>query len=142
MAVTACAAEQPEIADLRLQPLVDRPTHQRVEECRGHSLEHAFAIAADPLGGDDVVALSVEGDHLREQFGRILEVGIHDDDRVARGEVEARGDRRLVAEVPAEAEHLHPRVELGRRGEDRSRLVAAAVVDVEDLELAVDRFQR
>jgi len=61
--------------------------------------------ALGPVGHDavdDVVALAPPLGELRQQLGRMLEVAVHDDDRVAAREIDSGGDRELVAEVACE----------------------------------------
>ena len=81
------------------------------------------------------MALPPAPEKLRDDLGRVLQVGVHDHDRVAVRVVHARGDRQLVAEVAREREQLDPRVPLGAGGRPRRRAVPAAVVDEEQLEI-------
>jgi hypothetical protein len=55
--------------------------------------------------------------------------------------VEAGAERRLVAEVAREAQHLHAAVAVGQALEDRGSPVVAAVVDEEDLGVAGKRVE-
>ena len=56
-------------------------------------------MSRDALGVDDVVALLPFGDHLEHDFGRVLQIGVHDDDRAAGGVIEPGRDRDLMAEI-------------------------------------------
>ena len=58
-----------------------------------------------------------------DQLGWVLQVGVDRDDHVPGGVIEPGGERRLVAEVPGEAHHPHPRVAArqGRAAAERSR---------------------
>ena len=104
------AAEQPEIADFRDDPRIDRLAHDPVEQPGGEALVHAVAVAGDPLRRHDVESLVIQADHVLQDVRRILQVGVHDDDGVALGEVHPRRQRHLVAEVAAEADDFEPRV--------------------------------
>ena len=59
------------------------PPDQPVEQIGGQALERALAVARQPLGVDDLEALLPFGDHVEHDFGRVLQVGVHDDDRLA-----------------------------------------------------------
>ena len=107
---------------------------QFVERRRGPPLEPAGVarvVFAD--GVHDAVSLKPRGKHLGDQFRRMLQVGVHHDHRVAPGELQARADGALVAEVPRQADDLDPRVLAGELAKDGHRIVLAAVVDEEDL---------
>src|SRR5690606_3383060 len=69
-------------------------------------------------------------------FEGVLQVGVHDDDGVAGGGVEAGGDSDLVAEVAGQAEHLDAGVFSGPVEKDLQRAVGAAVVDEDQLAVA------
>ena len=65
----------------------------------------------------------------------VLQIGVHGDDVGAARGAEARGERRRLAEVAAQAQAPHPRVG-GRERLDRlPRAVAAPVVDEDDLDV-------
>jgi hypothetical protein len=67
----------------------------------------------------------------RDEFGRVLQVGV-DDDRGAAGDVvEARGQREFLAEVARQPQRRHARIARAQLAHDRVGVVAAAVVDVE-----------
>ena len=48
---------------------------------------------------DDVVSLAKASEHVCHDFRRILQIGVHDHDRIAPRVVEAGGDRELVPEI-------------------------------------------
>ena len=68
-------------------------------------------------------------DHRRDVGGIVLQVAVGGDDEAAAGVREAGGERRGLAEVAAEADHAQPRVLRLERGQQRERIVGAAVVD-------------
>ena len=65
---------------------------------------------------DDVGAVLPRRDHVRDQLGRVLEVGVEHRDGVAARVLEAGGERRLVAEVAREVDDAQARVARGERG--------------------------
>ncbi len=97
-------AHEPEVADVDRDVDVRPALQEPVEDVRRPELERALALALRALRVDDLVALVDPLQHLAEELGRILQVGVHDgDDAPARG-VDARGERHLVAEVAREAQ--------------------------------------
>ncbi len=76
-----------------------------------------------------------------DDFGRILEIGVHDDDRAAGSAIESGGDRDLMAEIARELDEpiatVGPRLALDH---DRAR-VARSVVDDNHLAGRVERVQ-
>ena len=71
--------------------------------------------------------------HLAGQFGRVLEIGVDDDGGVGGHEVEAGGDRDLVAPVLSQVEHLGPAIPGGQPVQYPPRIVRAPVIDKEEL---------
>jgi hypothetical protein len=66
-------------------------------------------------------------------FRRVLQVGVEGDDDVAAGLFEAGQDRHVLAVVAVEEHHAgHVRTLAVLLGQDRHRVVAAAVVDEDD----------
>ena len=57
---------------------------------------------------DHVIALAPAAQEYRDHLGRMLQVAVHDDDRVAFGGVEAGGDRDLLAVDEHMAERRQP----------------------------------
>ena len=93
--------------------------------------EALLALPAD--GVDDFEAGLPLGDEVGEHFRRVLEVGVHDDDRLAAGVVHPRRHRPFLAEVPGQPDQLDAVVVALQLQHGLGRTVAAAVVDEEDL---------
>ena len=66
--------------------------------------------------------------------GRVLQVAVHRHDDLAAGAAEARVHRRVLAEVPLEADRPHPRVGCVQALEHGEGAVGGAVVDEDELE--------
>ena len=80
-------------------------------------------------------------EELADDLGRILQVAVHDDDRLSAGMIDAGRDRGLVSEVPAEMEDDEPGVVRGQAVGELGGPVAAAVVDPDDLVDDVERVE-
>ena len=105
---------------------------------RGPELHPALARPRAANRVDHLVALPPERDHLEHHLRRVLEVAVHDHDRVAGGEVEPRRDRQLVAEVAGQEEQLHPLVVGAELAHHLAAAVGAAIVDEDELAVPLD----
>src|SRR5581483_1527712 len=73
----------------------------------------------------------------RNLFGQVLEVVVHGDDHIAPRMAEAAHQRVVLTEIPHELNRGHdPRITLVQPLHDSPRLVGAAVVNENDLELS------
>ena len=90
----------------------------------------------------DLEALAPALGHGQHRLWRILEVGVHHDHRPARGKIQARRDRHLVAKVPRQLEQLEPRVALVQIEHQRVAVVSTAVVDEDDLGVSVEVLEQ
>jgi hypothetical protein len=79
---------------------VREPVHHPVEGVGGPELHAALPGTTAANRVHHLVALPPERDHLEHRLGRVLQVAVDDHHGVAVGEVEARDERQLVAEVP------------------------------------------
>ena len=108
--------------------------HRRVEGAGGAALERGVGAAVAAHAVDDVDALAAgQVQHLLDDLGRVLQVGVDRHHVVAARPGQARGDRRLVTGVGAQADdaELGP-VVADALHHDRGG-VGAAVVDGDDL---------
>ena len=106
-----------------------------------HAL-HCALLAASTHGVDDVRAGPPALHELGDDLGRVLQVAVHDDHRLARGMVQARRNCRLMAEIAAQVDHREVRVRLLQLVYQTGRLVAAAVVHEDDLVRLPQKVQR
>ncbi len=65
----------------------------------GKSLRKSFIATFAARGIDDVVTLTMRFDHLYDDFGRVLQIGIHRNNHVAARSFEAGNQTKLMAEV-------------------------------------------
>jgi hypothetical protein len=87
----------------------------------------------------DLVPLLPRLDDPPQVLRVVLEIGIHQDDRVARGVVDPCRQRGVLAEVPRQAERDDPRVLGAQLREPFEGEVRAAVVDEDELEVERQR---
>ena len=83
------AVEQAEVAGLARERDLGDPVHQAVVDLAGEQLEPGLAARGGPHAVDDLEAVAPALDHLGDDLGRILEVGVDHDDRVAACVVDA-----------------------------------------------------
>ena len=112
------AAHEPEVARVERDLDRDHRGEDPVEPPRGDELEPGLPFAPAPPAVDDVEPLAPLRDHLEDDLGRVLEVGVHHDDGLAARVVDAGGDGRLVPEVSGEGQDpvarvLRPRCRAG-----------------------------
>jgi hypothetical protein len=127
------AVDQTEVSNVSRDADRGHAGEHPIEQMGGDALEPAFACARQTARIDDVVALLPFGDHLFDDFRRVLQVGIHDDDRCALRRVHAGGDGDLVAEIARQADIAEARVALGERLQHDGAGIAAPVVDQDRL---------
>ena len=101
---------KPEVAHVDRDLDLRDPVEASVEPVGRHSLEPRFSGALFAHRVDDVVALPPAPRQLEHDVGRMLEVGIHQDDRVPCGQVGARCQCELVAEVAREPDEPEARI--------------------------------
>ena len=73
------AVDQAEVADVGRDADRGYAVEYPIEQMSSGALEPAFAGARQAARIDDVVALLPFGDQLLDDFGRVLQVGVHDD---------------------------------------------------------------
>src|SRR5262249_2768001 len=98
----------------------------------------AFGVAA----ADDEVGPRLEaGDELRQQFGGMLEVGIHDSNDGGAGVGPAVQNRPGEATLSFSDEEAHTPVLLSDGGNDLLGSIAAVVIDDQDLVINAQRVE-
>ena len=140
--IGGAAREQPEVAGVPRNVRGRDATEQEIEE-RDRSESQArltLAVAANRV--DDVEAFAPLRNEARNHLGRVLEIRVHEHDRVAARRVEPGGESRLVAEVAREAEQPQLRVACGELEQPRPGAVGRAVVDEDDLVRTAERRER
>ena len=135
--VERAAVEQAKVAGVGLEVDLGELVEQLVEPRGGGELESGLALARAAHRVDDVGARAPAVDHLDDQLGRVLQVGVDHRDHVAAGVLQSGGERRLVAKVAGQVHDAHARVGVGDPVEDLRRAVGRAVVDEHQLERVV-----
>jgi hypothetical protein len=140
------AGDQPEVAGIERDLDIGHAADQAIEGGGGGALEQALAVALTALAVDHVGApLPVhsvhERHHVGQELGRVLQVGIDDQDALAAAQGEPGGERELMAVVAHQAHRDDTRVLRRGLGHDLPGAVVAAVVDQHDLALPADAIQ-
>ncbi len=102
-----------------------------IADVRDDPLGQRLAGARAPLGVDDLVAVAPARDQLGDQLGRILQVAVDNDDRVARRGLEPRDRRHRLTEPSRKAQHLDAGVLLAK-GDDQLLGAVGGGIDAED----------
>jgi len=125
-------AHETEIAGVDGDRDVGEPANDAVERRRGQNFEAAFAAAPTAGGVHDIVAGPIALEKVTDEFGRVLQVAVHEHDGVAAGRVQAGRGRDLMAEISRQREHAQVRVDPRGGDELLTGGVAAPVVDADD----------
>ena len=133
--IQGAAVEQAEVAGVRLEVHLGELVEELVEPGGGGELERGLALALLAHGVDDVGAGAPALDHLEDQLGGVLQVGVNHRHDVTGGMLEAGGECGLVAEVAREVDHADARIGGGESVEQLGRAVGRAVVDEHELEV-------
>ena len=134
---------QTEIARVERDVDVGCAFQQPVEAGRRHLLERALACAVGADAINDIGTFARHRfQHGPEQFGRVLQIGIDDEDRLPATQVEPGGQRELVSVVARQVERDEVRVDAGELRHDRPATVARPVVDQDDLVIFADHCER
>ena len=109
--------DQAEIAGIGRDLHVGEAADQAIEGRRRRALEQALAVALPALAVDHVRALIHHPHHVDQEFGRILEIGVDDQDALAPAHGQAGRQRELVAVVAHQPNGHDARVARGRLGQ-------------------------
>ena len=113
-----------------------------MEEARGDEFEKGLAVSAATLTVDDVSSFPPAVNHLRDDFGGILQVCIKNHRGIAARFREADRHRGLLAEVAGEFNDRDMWVLRGDRLKFQQRAVSAPVVDVDHLVVHASCWQQ
>ena len=130
--ISGARRQQPEIAGILGDGRLGFPVDHPVEHPHGETAQPRF-VGAVRLGGEDHIVAAVEPmtDQRRNQAGRMLTVAIHEQHGAEPRMIEARHQRRLLAEVARQRHDLDVQ-RLGRQGLRHGQaVVAAAVIDID-----------
>ena len=101
---------------------------------------HEVVDALLAPAADDVVTLAQLLQEQGNVVGIVLQVAVHGDDVLALGVIEAGGQRRGLPEIAAQLDHHHAAVDGGNLLQHPEGVVAAAVIDEDQLERLAGRF--
>src|SRR5439155_23642586 len=120
---------------------IRQPAQDWIEQPEPHAAQPGIG-SAGALGQDDLRPIAPLFDKLRDNFRRILEVAVDENDAIAPRVLQSRGHGRLVAEVPRQLDQLDARLIGVELADNLARSVAAAVIDQNDLPLFAALLQR
>ena len=127
------ARHEPEVAGVEWDLDGAHSTDQTIKQAGGNLLEPGFPVALPPLRVDHVKPFAVLGIKGGDQLRRILKIRIHHDHRGTPADIDARGNRDLVAEIAAQVDGLHAPIEVGQAKNGVPGTVPAAVVHEDNL---------
>jgi hypothetical protein len=136
--VEDAAVDEAEIADVERDLHLRDPIERAVEPRGRGPLEPGLARAHVANRVDDVIAFAPLLRELENHLGGVLEIGIEDDHRFADGEVDARGQRDLVAEVPRQLHELEARISCSDLEHELVGAIGAPIVDENRLRLRIE----
>jgi hypothetical protein len=105
-----------------------------IEHRGSQPLETRLAGTFDSDSIDEIVTLPPFLKKLRNRFGG-LEIGIHDKYGVTAAKVKTCGERKLMAKISAQLNEFDPRVILTKFLSHLTRVVAAAIIDANNLQV-------
>ena len=123
--------------DGRLAEPIDQP----IESLRGGPLEPGGAFGLLSNRRHHVMAPPPERDHLRNQSGGMLQVGVHHHHRRSDCHVEAGRERNLMPAVSGQRKHPQALVRVREAVQTLERRVGTAVVDEADAPREVEPFE-
>jgi len=130
--------DQPEVADVLGNMHLARQAVDGLVEAPGcPALEKRVVPSRGTPRVDDVEAALPLRQQIGDEFRRVLQVGVHDDDGIAVGAPEPGGQGGLVAEVARQIDDRDARVALACGQQQRQGTVARTVVDRDQTELVV-----
>src|SRR5499426_740119 len=105
-----------------------RARHQLVRDPRRKRSQETVLAVLTPAA-DHVVTFFELRQKSRDVFRLMLQIAVHGDDHVAFGVIESGGQRRGLAEISAQSDACHARVEGGDLSQNRRRAIGAAVIN-------------
>ena len=127
------AAHQPEVAGVGGDLHIRQARQQAIEQMGRGFLEGGLALTAGALAIDHVAARIHHLHHLRQQFGRVLQIAIEDQDPLPPAQLQASGERQLMPVVARQVDRDDVRIACGQRGQKVPGAVAGAIVDEHEL---------
>jgi hypothetical protein len=109
-----------------------------MEDRRIAAPQQAVVAARHPLAVDDRGAALPAVDETGDQGGRVLQIGVHQDDGVAGCISEAGRERDFLAEIAAERNCPEATVFRVKGAQSVKRAIGGAVIDEKDVPIDID----
>lgn len=98
-------------------------------------LKERFPGPTAPLSTDILIALLPPGNHFWNQFRRILQIGIHNNRRIARQIIDASNHSDFLAEIARQIDIRYATVLFMKLPHNIQRMIPAAIIDEHELEI-------
>src|SRR4051794_37651231 len=102
---------------------------QLVEQIRAGALEYTLTRARQAAGVDNLEPFLPFCDHLADDLRRILQIGVHDDDRFSGSHVHSSCDRDLMAEIARQTDIAVTRIIANKGLQNNGAAICAAVIN-------------
>ena len=129
------AVDKAEVPGVERHFYVSDFVNQLVEERSCGQFEPAFALAFGANRVDHLVAFTPLRDQIEDDFGRVLQVGVDDHDRLPAAIVHPGGHSDLMPEVAGKNHRTDAVILLGEFSDAVGGAVAAAVIHEDELPL-------
>lgn len=104
------AVHEPEVPGIQRETCIRYAVEQPVIELCRAFFEPGFSFSAEAPPIDNVRSFFPFPEHLRDEFGRVLHVGIQDDDGIPGGRIQPGSDGDLLPEVAGQVNDLYVRI--------------------------------
>jgi hypothetical protein len=131
--IEGAPVHDPEVACISRNLDVDQGTEQTVKQARRRLLEPGLAGARPPLAVDDIAAIVHACHHRGQQLGRVLQIGVNDEDSFARTHGQAGRQGKLMSIVARQIDADNATVGQAESSDSGPCGVPRTVVDENDL---------
>ena len=131
------AVQQPEIPGVRLDWNLAQAGENPVIQPGAGPFEDGFPLPGDTPGVHILVPRLPALQHPGDQLGRILQIRVQENGGIAPAGIDSRQKRRLLAEIPGQAQNAKAGILGGKALQQLIGLVLAAVVNQEKFELVL-----
>jgi hypothetical protein len=125
--------EELEVARTPKTPTIRSLTHESIESTRHESITKGLTTARSLDCADNLSPVLPCLDHLWDQFRRVLQVGVQEDDRLTSSVIQPRCHGRLFSKIPRKLNEDDPVISLRQKLYPPSSLIPASIINAQDL---------